>query len=416
MPYLQYITIGITPARGAQARTALLLLGSCVTASTMRSPRACRRQAAEQAARELRAAVAAGNQAQRPGSARKPDSAGSQAWRPGSARSPQSAMRQEGGCALAGSGSAGELDGDHPAALTLAERCRDLAVRAAVRRQAAARAAEAASWARHVALDEQVRPAPSPRLFSDVAGYTSRSLLCRRRHWDTLGACSVDPRFWACMHASWLVKPYQRTKAGAPRLLLQRREAAERTAEHTARTRAAAAAAAGRVAAARAEARRRRAFRARADAARLAAAAAAAVAAREARSERRRLAAAAAAASAAERQAARCARRAQLARCGRERVAAVARNIAIVKRALAEGQACRPPFYKEFVDMHEAVKQAAQAPQLPCFLAKHGEAAWEPGCRAAQRNSCCKPQPHLAPLLLVHMFAGPNAGRRPSQT
>ncbi len=218
------------------------------------------------------------------------------------------------------------------------------------------------------------------------------------------------------MHPSWLMKPYQRTEAGAPRLLLQRREAAERTAEHTARTRAAAAAAAGRVAAARAEARRRRAFRARADAARLAAAAAAAVAAREARSERRRLAAAAAAASAAERQAARCARRAQLARCGRERVAAVARNIAIVKRALAEGQACRPPFYKEFVDMHEAVKQAAQAPQLPCFLAKHGEAAWEPGCRAAQRHSCCKPQPHLAPLLLVHMFAGPNAGRRPSQT
>ncbi len=416
MPYLQYITIGITPARGAQARTALLLLGSCVTASTMRSPRACRRQAAEQAARELRAAVAAGNQAQRPGSARKPDSAGSQAWRPGSARSPQSAMRQEGGCGLAGSGSAGELDGDHPAALTLAERCRDLAVRAAVRRQAAARAAEAASWARHVALEEQVRPRPALVCSQVWLVCSSRSLLCSRRRWATLGACSADPRRWACMHPSWLMKPYQRTEAGAPRLLLQRREAAERTAEHTARTRAAAAAAAGRVAAARAEARRRRAFRARADAARLAAAAAAAVAAREARSERRRLAAAAAAASAAERQAARCARRAQLARCGRERVAAVARNIAIVKRALAEGQACRPPFYKEFVDMHEAVKQAAQAPQLPCFLAKHGEAAWEPGCRAAQRHSCCKPQPHLAPLLLVHMFAGPNAGRRPSQT
>ena len=49
----------------------------------------------------------------------------------------------------------------------------------------------------------------------------------------------------------------------------QRREAAQRTAEHTERTRAAAAAAAARVMAARAEAARRRAFRDRAEARRL---------------------------------------------------------------------------------------------------------------------------------------------------
>lgn len=43
------------------------------------------------------------------------------------------------------------------ACLTLGEQKRELVVRAAVRRQAAQRAAEAASWARHMALEEQVR-------------------------------------------------------------------------------------------------------------------------------------------------------------------------------------------------------------------------------------------------------------------
>ena len=41
--------------------------------------------------------------------------------------------------------------------MTLGEQRCELVVRAAVRRQAAQRAAEAASWARHTALEEQVR-------------------------------------------------------------------------------------------------------------------------------------------------------------------------------------------------------------------------------------------------------------------
>lgn len=100
-------------------------------------------QGAELAASELRASIAAENQA---ATARAATS-----WHK---REEPPSMEQNGARELPAGGGATRIE--TLATLTLAERRHELVVRAAVTRQAAERAAEAASWARHVAAEEAV--------------------------------------------------------------------------------------------------------------------------------------------------------------------------------------------------------------------------------------------------------------------
>lgn len=98
-------------------------------------------QGAELAASELRASIAA----------EAATAAAATSWRK---REAAPSMEQSGARELPAGGSA--AGSETLATLTLAERRRELVVRAAVTRQAAERAAEAASWARHVAVEETV--------------------------------------------------------------------------------------------------------------------------------------------------------------------------------------------------------------------------------------------------------------------
>lgn len=144
----------------------------------MSSRKCANLQASDLAANELRAAVAAEKQAaaaagapgrKRDAGERACDALALAGHERDAARGAKLALRP---------GSAGARR-ETLACLTLGERKRELVVRAAVRRQAAQRAAEAASWARHMALEEQVREHTlhMPRMLS--------ACVARLRGWES---------------------------------------------------------------------------------------------------------------------------------------------------------------------------------------------------------------------------------------